>query len=164
MNTASANNLITNTPGLPTWVIVIGVVVGLVIIAVLITNMRYDASPWWADRYNAVNSIWSWFGGAQPQLLPSGGIQTIPLPGPPAPAAPPTQPSATRGVRETWCFVGEDFTGRYCIKVPSEDLCDAERSYRSREACTLVEASSMPGGVIQKGGAEMKPLSQLNLH
>jgi hypothetical protein len=61
--------------------------------------------------------------------------------------------------RETWCFVGEDLTGRFCVKVPSEQSCDRDRTYGSRSECELTQASHMPAGILTNGGAGMLPLS-----
>ena len=61
--------------------------------------------------------------------------------------------------RETWCFVGEDLTGRFCVKVPSEQSCDRDRTYGSRSDCEMTQASHMPAGILTNGGAGMLPLS-----
>lgn len=61
------------------------------------------------------------------------------------------------GFGENWCFIGEDVTGRWCVKVPRPDACSPERLFSSRPGCELVPASPMPLGLIAKGGAEMKP-------
>jgi hypothetical protein len=62
------------------------------------------------------------------------------------------------GFGENWCFVGEDVTGRWCVKVPRPDACTPERLFSSRPGCELVPASPLPLGLIAKGGAEMKPM------
>ena len=59
---------------------------------------------------------------------------------------------------ETWCFVGEDMTGRWCVRVPHRGACDAERSYSSKSDCQLTPASRMPLGVNIEGGARVAPL------
>ena len=61
------------------------------------------------------------------------------------------------GFGENWCFVGEDVTGRWCVKVPQPDACSPERLFSSRPGCELVTASPLPLGLIAKGGAEMNP-------
>jgi hypothetical protein len=61
------------------------------------------------------------------------------------------------GFGENWCFVGEDVTGRWCVKVPQPDACSSERLFSSRPGCELVAASPLPLGLIAKGGAEMNP-------
>lgn len=61
------------------------------------------------------------------------------------------------GFGENWCFVGEDVTGRWCVKVPQPDACSSERLFSSRPGCELVAASPLPLGLVAKGGAEMNP-------
>jgi hypothetical protein len=63
--------------------------------------------------------------------------------------------------KEVWCFVGEDLTGRACVKVPSPASCDAERSYGSRPDCELQTANHLPSGVITNGGDSMIPLASM---
>ncbi len=69
--------------------------------------------------------------------------------------------SASEIAKESWCFVGEDVKGRWCLQVPSDHACDPNRTYESRSACELVEASSMPLGIVQNGGAIMQPLGPM---
>ena len=63
--------------------------------------------------------------------------------------------------KEVWCFVGEDLTGRACVKVPSPASCDAERSYGSRPDCELQTANRLPSGVITNGGTSMIPVAAM---
>jgi hypothetical protein len=65
---------------------------------------------------------------------------------------------ASAGFGENWCFVGEDVTGRWCVKVPRSDACTPERLFSSRPGCELVAASPLPLGLVDKGGAAMNPL------
>jgi hypothetical protein len=37
--------------------------------------------------------------------------------------------------RQVWCFVGEDATGRWCVQVPSDSACSADRAYDSESGC-----------------------------
>jgi hypothetical protein len=67
-------------------------------------------------------------------------------------------PDAGAGFGENWCFVGEDVTGRWCVKVPQPDACSPERLFSSRPGCELEPASPLPLGLVAKGGAEMNPL------
>lgn len=62
------------------------------------------------------------------------------------------------GFGENWCFVGEDVTGRWCVKVPRPDACSPERLFSSRPGCELVAASPLPLGLVAKGGAVNNPL------
>jgi len=50
----------------------------------------------------------------------------------------------TERTKEAWCLVGEDVSGRYCVKVPSESSCVPDRTHRSQEECELTPASRMP--------------------
>lgn len=59
---------------------------------------------------------------------------------------------------ETWCFVGEDMTGRWCVRVPHRGACDPERAYSSKSDCQLTAASRLPLGVNMEGGARVAPL------
>jgi hypothetical protein len=64
---------------------------------------------------------------------------------------------------QTWCFVGEDNTGRYCVKVPATDLCEPIRTFGSRESCELVEGSQMPLALVTQKGHSVTPISSLNI-
>jgi hypothetical protein len=78
------------------------------------------------------------------------------------PTPPPNPPgdggAAGAGFGENWCFVGEDLTGRWCVKVPNSSACSPERLFSSRPGCELVEASASPAGINKNGGATMTPL------
>jgi hypothetical protein len=62
---------------------------------------------------------------------------------------------------ETWCFVGEDLTGRFCVKVPSAKSCSHDRTFGSRSDCEMTPGSHMPAGVVTSTG--LLPLSAKNL-
>ena len=53
---------------------------------------------------------------------------------------------------ETWCFVGEDNTGRWCVQVPLPSLCEPTRSYGGRSPCEMTLAQQLPIGVVTNGG------------
>lgn len=63
--------------------------------------------------------------------------------------------------QESWCFVGEDKTGRWCLRVPNSHACDPDRTYTSQADCELVTASAMPLGFLKNGGASSVPLSAI---
>lgn len=92
-------------------------------------------------------ALWKFgfFGTQEPSLLPVPTETTL---------LPPPKPQK----EETWCFVGEDMTGRWCVRVPHRKACDAERSYTSKSECQLTAASRMPLGVNLDGGARVAPL------
>lgn len=64
---------------------------------------------------------------------------------------------------EHWCFVGEDLTGRWCVKTPEDGLCPQERAYRRRADCERVTASASPLGVNQKHDTTMIPIAGLSI-
>jgi len=36
---------------------------------------------------------------------------------------------------QTWCLVGEDMAGRWCVEVPNVKACDADRTFNSKNTC-----------------------------
>ncbi len=66
-------------------------------------------------------------------------------------------PPPLKAEGETWCFVGEDLTGRFCVKVPSANSCSQDRTFGSRSDCEMTAASHMPAGVVSDRG--LIPLS-----
>ena len=60
-----------------------------------------------------------------------------------------------------WCFVGEDLTGRFCVKVPSAELCPKARAFPTRDECEMVKASPMPLTVQENRGTTAIPLAGL---
>lgn len=85
--------------------------------------------------------------------LPVPSQEEPSLPPPPVPEVLPTAQE-----RESWCFVGEDLSGRYCVRVPSEKSCDPDRTFLDRSACEMTAASHMPAGIVSKGGVGLLPL------
>ena len=59
----------------------------------------------------------------------------------------------------TWCFVGEDLLGRYCVKVPGPHACTPDRSYSSDSDCRLIPAQHLPAGTVMNNATRMLPLS-----
>lgn len=82
---------------------------------------------------------------------------TTQTPDPIPDSAPVPGPSST----DAWCFVGEDFTGRWCVQVPIKSACDADRTYDTRHDCELVNAHHLPAGILTNNGATMAPLSKM---
>ena len=52
---------------------------------------------------------------------------------------------------QSWCFVGEDLSGRYCVKVPSDATCTSDRLFKSRDECEMAKGSHMPAGITRDG-------------
>jgi|LauGreDrversion4_2_1035121.scaffolds.fasta_scaffold264908_2 hypothetical protein len=124
------------------WILVIAVSIGVIY---LIKRFLIDENPAliqsWIDMFRSEQR--------------SGAAGAMPPPLVPPSAA---LPAAVHPDTESWCFVGEDLTGRYCVKVPSAKSCDAGRTYRSRQDCEMVPAQHLPAGVVTKQGAGMLPL------
>ena len=65
--------------------------------------------------------------------------------------------------RENWCFVGEDLSGRYCVRVPSDKQCTSERLFHSRVDCEMAAANHLPAGVLTRNGDKYVPLATKNI-
>jgi hypothetical protein len=163
------------------WIALGGIVLLVALIAIgIAVYSHYSSSssadsPWWSDR--------SQNGGGELFRMSGSATKEAPALVPPswAPAATPSPvdtsdssqtPSAEilskakeRAARddikkpESWCLVGEDLEGRWCVKVPSRDSCDANRVFGSRSECELNPANALPSGVVNKSGTGMTPLS-----
>lgn len=135
----------------------ISIVVGIVaLLALAWYGVQYmtRSSPWWNERANV-----SWW----QELLQSNNSNNLQAMEPNIQALqkelsqPDTTLMETRGIAppETWCFVGEDLTGRYCVRVPSSAACNPDRSYTSRSDCEMVQGHAMPAGIIKDAGNRM---------
>jgi len=156
---------------LPTWSLgsvlsVVAILVGITIVcfgvATFFQYYKWHTSPWFSDRYYASSHIWDWLDAltVKPQLTAPGGIQQVdvPLEKPMAAATESKSERHPEDTRESWCFVGEDLTGRYCVKVPSADSCDSNRVFESRSDCELQKANHLPAGVVNENGT-LAPLN-----
>ena len=66
-------------------------------------------------------------------------------------------------VRGQWCFIGEDLTGRWCVKTPEEGLCPKQRVFQSRSECEMKTASASPLGINQNHDTTMIPIAGLSI-
>jgi hypothetical protein len=157
--------LAATSPPSPTWSLgsilsVVAVLVGITIVcfgvATFFQYYKWHTSPWYSDRYYASSHIWDWLNSfmIQPRIAELGGIQEvdIPLEAPRAPATESTSERNPGPVKESWCFVGADLTGRYCVKVPSDSACESDRLFSSRSDCELQRVNAMPAGVANQDG------------
>jgi hypothetical protein len=133
-NTASIDNKIF------VWVSVIGIVA---LVIYLIKRFVIDAYPETVGTWLAMFRSEQHTGAAGAVAPP-----LVPLP----------REAAVHPDTESWCFVGEDMTGRYCVKVPSTGACEASRTYKSRQDCEMVPAQHLPASVVTKQGAGALPL------
>ena len=73
----------------------------------------------------------------------------------PAPAPAPATETDIRAYKpESWCLIGENTLGRYCVQAEN---CGPLERFPSREACEYVEASALPLGIVGKGGLHYTP-------
>lgn len=184
MNTSNniakiANNNVFSSAGLSNvsnvstvpWKLIAGIcaVIGvLILIAMALRESIWESAPWWGERATAPQHAWDWLDifRTKRHITDSGSLQEIKEPER-MPGAPATSSVSERNPKntkkETWCFVGEDLTGRFCVKVPSESSCDSERSYPSRSGCELQNANHMPAGIPKNGGIDLQPLRSMNI-
>jgi len=150
-----------STPPTFSITVVVAVLVGIAIVGVGVATLfqyyKWHTSPWYSDRYYASSHIWDWMKmfTATPRVTSLGGLQQVDTSSPP-PIAPVTQSTSERHPEppsESWCFVGEDLTGRYCVKVPSASECDGDRLFRSRSDCELQKGNALPAGVANTDGS-----------
>ena len=171
-NNLFGNNAAVGVSGLPTlssdsfvwtYVVIAGVVLLAAAVLFAVNYFQWSDSPWLGDRLTAASHLWDWLpsGSMAAGIGPYGALQTVPT-APAGPGAPPTTATATRGTKEHWCFVGEDLTGRWCVKVPHHSSCTPERIYETRSECELVTASQSPLGAIKNGGADQTLLAALH--
>ena len=63
---------------------------------------------------------------------------------------------------ESWCFVHEDYLGRWCVKTASPNNCDPKNRYTSKDACEMVSASALPLGPVDKRGTVRHPFAAMS--
>ena len=138
---ASAN---ATKSGLSVYVI-IGIVIIFTIFASVVSYSRnLFVVPTWLTTLPAIGKYFASGGGSDGS---SGGDI---LNGGPAPLDYPNSsgvPKSTgdtipessnisnTSAEQTWCLVGEDTTGRWCIQVPSKKACDGDRTFTTKNAC-----------------------------
>lgn len=138
------------TPSTIPWLL-IGVVL-LVLVAGLVYYfvVQKESHPWYATRISWMEYL---FGpGANTETgetVETGAAAAVATQDTTSPLAQlktqtnslPTKPG------ETWCFLGEDNTGRWCVKVPLPSLCEPARSYGGRDPCEMTLAQQLPLGL-----------------
>jgi hypothetical protein len=125
------------------WVVMIGVAVGvLYLIKRFLIDENSALVQSWIDMFRSEQRNGT-IGAVPPLLTPPAAVRA----------------AAVHPDTEAWCFVGEDLTGRYCVKVPSAKSCDAGRTYTSRQDCEMVSAQHLPAGIVKQGGGILPLLS-----
>ena len=51
------------------------------------------------------------------------------------PVSPMEEARSEGSAGQTWCLVGEDMTGRWCVQVTGAKACDPDRTYPTKNAC-----------------------------
>jgi hypothetical protein len=139
------------------WGLIALIVVILVAVGAFLNYERWAASPWWSDRYYASQQLFSWLPSMTNQAPQSESKSIVPEQERQDEKEERHKPEP-RDARETWCLVGEDLNGRYCIRVPGPHSCTHERSFLSRDQCELTPAMHLPAGAVENGGLQLDPL------
>lgn len=149
-----------------TILIILAVIIAACVgVAVLLQYYQWRESPWWSDRAKASSHIWDWMDSLKDITSHDffGSTKDIPSPVLEVPEAPPAPPAEVEPLpvkQPAWCFIGEDLTGRYCVKVPSADACDRDRVFNTQQDCELQSANHMPAGVVMpNNGTKQSPLA-----
>lgn len=51
------------------------------------------------------------------------------------PVSPMEETRSEGSAGQTWCLVGEDMTGRWCVQVTGPKACDSDRTFPTKNAC-----------------------------
>lgn len=143
------------------WIVLGGVALIAIVIAIGVAVYQHTKSladsPWWSDRIRASTDDWGLF--RQQGAATDEGRAPPPMSHDAEEKAERKVLKAKAHIPESWCFVGEDLKGRWCVKVPSRDACDSNRVFGSRSDCELVSANALPSGVLHATATSMTPLS-----
>jgi len=116
----SSNNLFKNTTPSFDWTPVL-YIAGLVVVIMLLTWILWSSMKEWLRS----------------KLMAIAETSTTST----------TSTTPTNFVGGQWCFVGEDLTGRWCVKTPEEGLCPKKRVFQSRSECEMKTGSASPLGI-----------------
>ena len=119
---------------------IIGIVVIFTIIASVVSYSKnlfqIDFSGLWAKYVPSIPYVGTY-------LAPTGtamedetrtGPATLDYPNN-MPVSPTVQAKDEGTASQTWCLVGEDMTGRWCVQVQGVKACEADRTFSSKNAC-----------------------------
>ena len=144
----ASNSNSNSSSGMP-WLLIL-VCVGLLVSGlVFYFTTQKESHPWYSTRISWGEYL---FGApANPEAAASPSVMETSTPLvdlEKRKSGIPTKPG------ETWCFLGEDNTGRWCVKVPMPSLCEPSRSYGGRDSCEMTLAQKLPlglGDVVSRG-------------
>lgn len=117
---------------------IIGVVVVFTIVASVVSYSKhlfqFDIMEWLSTTvYPSIPFINTGSGTAQEDVNRSGPA-TLDYPNKMA-VSPTIEGKDGATASQTWCLVGEDMTGRWCVQVQSVKACDPDRTFSSKNAC-----------------------------
>jgi hypothetical protein len=117
--------------------------------------VQKESNAWYSNRMSWMNYF---FGSSNLQEvdIPTRVQDTVS----PVPKSKSTEGTVKPG--DTWCFVGEDNTGRWCVQVPVPSLCEPARSYGTRSSCEMTLAQQLPAGISTRSGTSTSPLASLS--
>jgi len=152
---ASTANAFVN--GLSThWILITVCLVFLVGGLVLYYVVKKESNPWYTKRISWMN-----------YLFGNSGLQEVEIAtkiqGTESPVPPSRSTEGTEKPSSTWCFVGEDTTGRWCVEVPVPSLCEPIRSYGTRSSCEMTLAQQLPSGISTNNGTASIPMASLSV-
>lgn len=117
---------------------IIGVVVVFTIIASVVSYSKhlfqFDIMSWLSTNvYPSIPFINTGSGTAHEDVNRSGPA-TLDYPNK-MDVSPTIENKDAATASQTWCLVGEDMTGRWCLQVQSVKACEPDRTFSSKNAC-----------------------------
>lgn len=119
---------------------IVGIVVIFTIIASVVSYSKdlfqFDVSAAWANYVPSIPYLGTY-------LAPTGtamedetrtGPATLDYPNK-MPVTPTIEAKDAATASQTWCLVGEDMTGRWCVQVQGVKACEPDRTFGSKNAC-----------------------------
>ena len=145
--------------------VIVGVVLAVLVGTAIFFQWKESTSPAWSSsnhgwslNYDAIRNWWSAKPVSELGVAPPVALAPMAVPGA---ASAVSKLVSAKHQKESWCFVGEDLTGRYCVKVPSEKSCDTDRLFGTRKDCELTPANHMATGIVKENGESMLPLAKM---
>lgn len=153
-NTTTANAFVNGLSA--NWILITVCLVFLVGGLVLYYVVKKESNPWYTKRISWMN-----------YLFGNSGLQEVEIAtkiqGTESPVPPSHSTEGTGKPSSTWCFVGEDTTGRWCVEVPVPSLCEPIRSYGTRSSCEMTLAQQLPSGISTNNGTASIPMASLSV-
>jgi len=115
---------------------IIGIVILFTIFASVVSYSKHlFVAPAWLTNLPGASSL---FGGGRTVDhagdMPNGGPAPVTYPND-LDKIPESSNVSSDSAEQAWCLVGEDMAGRWCVEVPNVKACDADRTFKSKNAC-----------------------------